>query len=124
VDRDSVNWTLHDAVRGEAEQLAKEISLCLRYCSVTFRGLRPTRVALTGGEAYDPALLKLLGNGLDCECVVGEPLRGIDLGDADLGSERRGVLTEWSVATGLALRGLARDEGVREADHDRRRVPA
>lgn len=123
-DRDQVQWSLFDAIRGQVEGLAREISLCLRYCSVTFRGLRPAQITLTGGEAYDPALVKLLGDCLDCECEVGQPLRGIDLGEANLGADRRGVLTEWSLALGLALRGVTTKRDTRKADHERRRIPA
>lgn len=61
-----VQRSVLDAIRGPVEALAREISLCLRYCSVTFRGLRPAEVTLTGGEAYDPAVVKLLGECLDC----------------------------------------------------------
>lgn len=123
-ERDQVQWSVFDAIRGQVEALAREISLCLRYCSVTFRGLRPARITLTGGEAYDPALVKLLNDCLDCECEVGQPLRGVDLGDANLGADRRGVLTEWSVALGLALRDVAPKREIRKADHERRRVSA
>ncbi|MHC4717349.1 MAG: pilus assembly protein PilM [Planctomycetota bacterium] len=121
---DQLQWSVVDAVRSPVESLAREIGLCLRYCSVTFRGLRPARIILTGGEAYDSALVKLLGGNLDCECVVGEPLRGIDLGNAELGGDRRGVLTEWSAAAGLALRGVLEPPELRKADHERSRVSA
>lgn len=104
-----VGWSVFDAVREPAEALAREIGLCLRYCAVTFRGLRPNRITLCGGEAYDPALVKVLTENLDCACVLGEPLKGVDLGGADLGGDRRGQLMEWSVATGLAMRELLLD---------------
>lgn len=100
----SVEWSLHDAIRGDVEVLAHEIGLCLRYCSVTFRGLRPDRMIVTGGEAYDPSLLPLFSEQLGLECVVGQPLRGIDLSAADLGANRRGMLSEWALCTGLAMR--------------------
>ena len=101
-----VQWSVFDAIREQVETLAREISLCLRYCSVTFRGLRPSRIMLTGGEAYDLQLVESLNEYLDFECVVGQPLWGIDLGGVEMGGERRCELTEWSVAAGLALRGL------------------
>jgi type IV pilus assembly protein PilM len=103
---EQVQWSVYDAIRSQVEVLAREIGLCLRYCSVTFRGLRPAQLTVTGGEAYDPALIKLLSEYLNCPCVVGQPLHRIDLGESDLESDRRGAMTEWSVATGLALRGL------------------
>ena len=104
--KDALRWTMFDAVRGEVEALAKEIALCLRYCSVTFRGLRFVTVTFTGGEAYEPALRELIGQHLNLPCVIGQPLRGVDVSGLDLGN-RRGHLAEWAVCTGLALRGTA-----------------
>ena len=121
---EQITWSVLDAIRREAEALAREISLCLRYCSVTFRGLRPARITLTGGEAYDKALVKLLAENLDFECVVGEPLKGIEIGDTSLGADRRGVMTEWSVAAGLALRTIANGEKVRKAENETSRLSA
>ncbi len=120
---DQIQWSVFDAIRSQVEVLAHEISLCLRYCSVTFRGLRPGQITLTGGEAHDPSLVKLLSEQLNCPCVVGEPLRNVELGDADMDSDRRSVLTEWSVATGLALRGLPMPAG-RRVEHERHRLSA
>jgi len=119
-----VEWSVYDAIRGHVASLAHEVSLCLRYCAVTFRGLRPSQITLTGGEAYDPALARLMGEHLDCPCVIGEPLRGIDLGEADLGSDRRSVLTEWSVAAGLALRNFPQLFCSESLRHERRRLSA
>jgi type IV pilus assembly protein PilM len=106
----SLEWTIRDAVRAEVEVLAQEVSLCLRYCSVTFRGLRPSKVTLTGGEAYDPALLDIFKEQLGIECIVGKPLRGVDVSGVSLpenfgkslGVNRRGMLCEWAICTGLS----------------------
>lgn len=121
---DKVQWTVTDALRAPVEALAREVALCLRYCSATFRGLRPTQVTLTGGEAYDPSLVKLLSGCLDCPCSVGEPLRGVELGEMDLGGDRRSSLTEWSVAAGLALRGLCGEGAMQKVEHETSGVPA
>ena len=102
--RNTVEWTLHDAVRAEIEMLGKEIALCLRYCSVTFRGLRPEEITLTGGQAHDPAVVNLLSEHLNLPCRVGLPLKGIDLSSVDLGSDRRATLAEWALCAGLAAR--------------------
>jgi len=115
---------LRDAIRGEAEALAKEVHLCLRYCSVTFRGLRPGRITLTGGESYDPALRDLLKEQLGMECGVGQPLRGIDVSGVDLGADRRGVLAEWAVCAGLALRCVALPGEGQEEEHEQHRLSA
>ena len=103
-NRDAMSWTVRDAVRKEVEAMAKEISLCLRYCSVSFRGLHPDKAILTGGEAHDPAIQELLGEHLNVTCQTGCPLRGIDTTAMASTGDRRESLTEWSVCTGLALR--------------------
>ena len=123
-DPNSLNWTLRDAIRGETEALAREIALCLRYCSVTFRGIRPDRVNLPGGEAYDPALAQLLGEHLSVECVVAQPLRGIDVSPVDFGTDRRGMLSEWAVAVGLAIRDVRLAQVLPEEDHGQDRLSA
>jgi len=122
-DANSVNWTIHDAVRSEVEMLAKEIALCMRYCSVTFRGLRPKKILMTGGEAYDKPLLELLTENLGIECEVGRPLKGIDVSSMDFGSDRRGVLAEWAVTAGLAVRGLDIEHDL-EVDNGQSRLSA
>ncbi len=114
---DQVANSVHDALRGQAASLAREIALCLRYCSVTFRGLRPNAITLAGGEAYDASLVKLLQEYLDLPCRVGEPLAGIDPGQVELGTSRRGPHAEWSVAAGLALRGLNETQELRDMDY-------
>jgi type IV pilus assembly protein PilM len=106
IDPSSVNWTIHDALRAEMEGLAKEVALCLRYCSVTFRGLRCDRVTVVGGEAYDPAVIQLLSEHLGIDCAIGQPLRGVDTSNVDVGGDRRGMLAEWSTCAGLAVRNL------------------
>ena len=103
---DSISWSVYDALRAEAELLAREVSLCLQYCLVTFRGLRPGKITVTGGQAYDPALMELLSKNLNLECVIGRPMRNIDVSAADVGADRRGMMCEWAVCSGLAIRDM------------------
>jgi type IV pilus assembly protein PilM len=123
-DPNSTSWTIVDAVRGKVEELGREVALCLRYCSVTFRGLRPKRVMLTGGQAYDPAVMKLLGEQLNIECQIAQPLRGIDTSAADLGGDRRGMLAEWNLCAGLAFRSAQYERTARKINHERDRLSA
>lgn len=123
-DRDNVQWTLHDALRGEVESLAREVALCLRYCSVTFRGLRPKQVVLLGGEAYDPAIRALLGENLGIECVVGQPLRGLDLSGVEFQTDRRATLAEWTVCAGMSLRHPAISQPPKGGAHAGHRLSA
>jgi type IV pilus assembly protein PilM len=109
-----------DVASSVAEDLAREISLCLRYYTVTFRGSRVERAIFAGGGAYEDALIDVLRRQLVVEIEVAEPLRGFDLssrrGSMNFRSDRRGVLCEWAVAVGLSLKGLNRVENRRSPE--------
>ena len=113
-----------DAIRGDVEELAREIALCLRYCSVTFRGLRPKEVTLTGGQAYDSAMVRLLSEQLGVPCEVGQPLKGIDMSAVDLGGDRRGMFAEWGVCAGLAFLAGECERTSRKSNHEGNRLSA
>jgi type IV pilus assembly protein PilM len=109
----STRQAVVDAVSAVAEALAKEISLCFRYYTVTFRGKRVERAVFAGGGAYEDILLNVLRRQLTVEIKVAQPLKGFDLMNVDFfGSDRRGLLYEWAVAVGLSLKGLAPDKTV------------
>jgi len=101
----STRQVMVDAVSVVAEELAREISLCFRYYTVTFRGKRVERAVFAGGEAYENILLNILGRQLPVEIEVAEPLKGFDMMNVNFDSDRRGLLCEWAVAVGLSLKG-------------------
>lgn len=105
----STRQMIVDAVGAVAEELAREISLCFRYYAVTFRGKRVERAVLAGGEAYENILLNVLRRQLTVEIELAEPLKGFDMMDVNLDSDKRGLLCEWAVAVGLGLKGLNRE---------------
>ena len=98
-----------DVANSVAEDLAREISLCLRYYTVTFRGARVERAVFAGGGAYEDILIDVLKRQLVVELEIAEPLRGLDLSSRraslNFQSDRRGRLCEWAVAVGLSLKG-------------------
>jgi len=107
----STRRSVVDVVTSAAEALAKELSLCLRYHTVTFRGKRVERAVIVGGGAYEPILLDVLRRHLSVEVEVGEPLRGFDSG-ADASS--RGVTgssADLALAVGLSLKGRRQSGG-------------
>lgn len=110
----STRDAITDAVSAVAEDLTREISLCLRYYTVTFRGARVERAILAGGGAYESILLDVLRRQLAVEIGVAEPLRGFDLSskraNLNFRSDRRALLCEWAVAVGLSLKGWNRTE--------------
>ncbi len=101
----STRQVMIDAVGTVAEDLAREISLCFRYYTITFRGKRVERAILTGGEAYESILLNILKRQLAVDVEVAQPLKGIDMRNVEFDGDRRGLLCEWAVAVGLGLKG-------------------
>jgi type IV pilus assembly protein PilM len=103
----STRQVMIDAISTVAEELAREISLCFRYYTVTFRGKRVEQAFFAGGEAYENILLNVLGRHLAVEIKVAQPLKGLDLSSEKINfdSDRRGLLCEWAVAVGLGLKG-------------------
>jgi len=92
-----ITRSIHEATRPVFDRLAEELSLCLRYYSVTFRGQPLSRIVLGGGEAA-PSLAEWLGRRLDLNCELGNPLRAYDKGVPG------GRVSQWDVVAGLALR--------------------
>jgi len=106
----STRQVMVDAISSVAEELAREVSLCLRYFTVTFRGKRVERAIFSGGEAYENILLNVVRRQLTVEIEVAQPLKGFDISSEgesiNLDSDRRGLLCEWAVAVGLGLKGV------------------
>jgi type IV pilus assembly protein PilM len=100
---ESVRQAVFDATRSGMEELTKEISLCLRYYSVTFRGQRPARVRLLGGEAYDPQLLATLTSVLNVPVEAARPLFSVNC-ERMAGFDNKKPSPEWALAMGLGLK--------------------
>jgi type IV pilus assembly protein PilM len=123
----STRQTMVDAIGAVAEELAREISLCFRYYTVTFRGKRVERAVFAGGEAYENTLLNVLRRQLAVEIEVAQPVRGFDMTNVKFEGCKRGSLCEWAVAVGLSLKGqkavlgLEEEEEVVQEDMEDRR---
>jgi len=116
-----------DALNLMSEQLAGEISLCLRYYTVTFRGKRVERAIVAGGGAYEQILRDVLRRHLSVEVEVAEPLRGFDVPPDRIDPEGSNGSADLALAVGLSLKGwdssaaaegesAARAEPVREGE--------
>jgi type IV pilus assembly protein PilM len=107
-----VDRAVFDAVRPLLNELAHEITLCVRYFLVTFRGAKPESIVLAGGDATEPRLAEIIAELSGLPTELGRPLEGVDLGPTSLPMNRRGPLSEWATAAGLTLRaeqGSGRD---------------
>ena len=89
--------SVQEGTRSVLEKLAAELSMCVRYHSVTFRGQPISRVVVGGGEAAS-TLTEELAARLDLKCELGDPLRNFELA---IQTGRRG---QWDLAVGMALR--------------------
>lgn len=89
--------TLLEAIRPVIEKLVREISMCIRYHNVTFRGRGVERMLLGGGEA-SRHLMEILASRLGVEAVLSDPFRRMQVSAE---SSHPGL---WDVAAGLALR--------------------
>lgn len=100
-----VDRAIFEAIRPTIMDIANEISLCIRYFSVSFRGCRVEECILSGGNAPEPQMAELIGETLHVPTSQGHPLGGIDT------SRVRSAISEtqdapWAVAAGLAMRAL------------------
>jgi type IV pilus assembly protein PilM len=95
-----------DALNVTSEQLASEISLCLRYYTVTFRGKRVERAVLAGGGANEQVLRDALRRHLSVEVEVAEPLRGFEYVPDTTNEKGPNNLADFALAVGLSLKGL------------------
>ncbi len=89
--------SIAESIRPVLDGLANELSMCIRYYSVTFRGQPLERLVLGGGEAGQ-MLVDWLDQRLDPACELGDPLRIYDK------RPQAGRAGQWDVAAGLALR--------------------
>lgn len=118
IGTDPVRQAVIDAVRPICDDAAREVALCLRYYSVNFRGQRPGRVRLVGGESADPTVVQLFANALPVPVEAGKPILNADCSQMKA-ADRTDAMGEWTHAFGLALKftkgGFADRSGVSRA---------
>ena len=99
---DLVKRTIFSARRALLEDLARELSLCLRYFCVTFRCRRPERVLVCGTAAGQRQLIDILAASLPVSVEPCLALHDLRHSPSSLEITRRNA-QEWSTALGLAL---------------------
>ncbi len=94
------------ALRQPLNELAHEVSLCLRYDSVTFRQPRP-EVALQIGEGGDlPGLSDALEEGAGLKTSVMDPFEGVDTTGFEARVSTPACRASWALSMGSALKSL------------------
>ncbi len=106
VGSDPVRQAVTDTIRPIVDDIAREVALCLRYYSINFRGQRPTRVRIVGGEASDQTLVALLNRTMPVAVEPGRTIANADLSQMKL-ADRNEAMGDWSMAFGAALKFAA-----------------
>ena len=94
-----------DALNSVAEQVVGEISLCMRYYTVSFRGKRVEQGVVSGGGAYEQIVLDVLRRHLSIQIEVAEPLRGFEAADGEKTGTAISRSADLALAVGLSLKG-------------------
>ncbi len=86
------------------DELSREVNLCLRYYSVTFRGRRPEEALVVGGESNSAWLWARLCEDADLRPAAQDPLSSLDLSPVlpVVGGPDKSA--SWTVSAGLSLR--------------------
>ena len=112
-DRDAIRRPVWQACRSTLEALAAEVSVCLRYYCVSFRGRRPECLLLSGPEAANQQLRSILSSAVLMRTDAITPFASLDLAVGVTCSASEAARTgEWSVAAGLALKSARRPPSV------------
>lgn len=100
---------VYAAVRPVLNELAKEVTLCLRYYGVTFRGQPPERIILTGGDALEPKLDETIARACQLRVSFDDSPGALTNLIEQIGNalnQTPGPASYWAAAMGLSLRGI------------------
>ncbi len=89
------------------DDLSREINLCLRYYSVTFRGRRPEEALVVGGESRNTWLWARLCEDSGLKPSPNDPLASLDLTPVHDQVGGPDIWAGWVVAAGLSLRHIS-----------------
>ncbi|MCA9280543.1 MAG: pilus assembly protein PilM [Phycisphaeraceae bacterium] len=89
-----VERAFFESARSIIADLAHEVTLCLRYMSVTFRAGRPKFIHIIGGDANEPGLREQIFKAI-----------GADAPGAEAPTPDGNCDPAWTVAAGLSIRG-------------------
>lgn len=102
--REGAAKAIGDAVRPVLTDLAREVGLCLRYHSVTFRGHKPQTALLTGGGAGDPLLPQVIVQETGMTALPLGAGAAVDFTQMDEAVLAASAPSTWAVAAGLSMR--------------------
>ncbi len=105
----STDRAVYEAVRPLMGDLVKEVTLCLRYYGVTFRGHPPDHIIITGGDGLEPRLGEVTAHTCKVPVVFDDTNGSLAtlIGQIRTSLNRTpGPAAAWTVALGLSRRGM------------------
>jgi len=100
---------LYRLLDGKINEMAQEISKCLRYCESLMGGKTVESVVFVGGHGHDKRMCQAIAERLGLPAKVGDPMVGLRWPGPTCnpaGLDARAPQPAWAVAVGLSLGGM------------------
>lgn len=103
-DSPDIETEIYRRLDAPVENLAQELTQCLRYYESVFRNQTVGRAIFLGGQAYDKRLCQAIARRINLPAQIGDPLLRVKrLDGAGMEMDRREPQPDWAVAVGLSL---------------------
>ena len=105
----STDRAVYEAVRPLMGTLARELTMCLRYYGVTFRGAAPQQIMLAGGDSTEPRLRETIAESCNVEVLCDDEIETLSTMYPAIRAKVRnasGSHGAWAVAAGLSIRAF------------------
>ena len=102
--RENIDGALSNVHRPLLSDLAREIGLCLRYYSVTFRGNRPESLIVSGGGCDDSLVSEVISTESQIRVSEGDVYHHLDFSNLQTKLVTDTPKGAWAVSAGLSMR--------------------
>ena len=105
----STDRAVFEAVRPLLSECAHNVLMCLRYAAVTFRGLSPRQIVLTGSNGSEPGLAEQIATSCQLPVQLDDEQGSLAQLEEDLRAmlpHDQGTPGAWVAAAGMSLRGF------------------
>jgi len=112
----STDRAVFEAVRPLLSECAHNVLMCLRYAAVTFRGLTPCQIVLTGSNGSEPGLADQIATACQVPVQLDDEQGSLARLEEDLRAmlpHDQGTAGAWVAAAGMSLRGFESAPGKR-----------
>lgn len=114
---------VYESVRPLMNELARELTMCLRYYGVTFRGAPPRQIILAGGDCLEPKLKDTLSAACNIEICFDDEVETLQQLYPMICEKLRdtaGAAGDWAVGAGLSMRAMLQKRAERRTRQTRK----